>query len=90
MAKERALSTVAKSVYDALKGSETPLTLAELKGLVPEANSAHLVALRNRGLVASEQTVVETLKVVKSKVNLYTVAPTDEPDADAETDETAE
>ena len=75
MAKKRAeLSAGAKEVFDALKASGASLTLAELKELVPSANSSHLTALRNRDMVSAESTEKEVVTVAKRTVNVYSVA----------------
>lgn len=74
MAKEKRLnplSEVAQKVLDVVLAADAPMTLAEIKKTVPEANAAHLVALRNRGFVGSELTEIEQMKLVKSKVNVY-------------------
>lgn len=60
------LSADATAVLNALKNATSPMTLAELKAIVPSANSAHLTALRARNLVdASEkEIVVQTTRTV--------------------------
>lgn len=60
------LSVDATNVLNALKNASAPMTLAELKAIVPNANSAHLTALRSRGLVDANETeiVVETKRTV--------------------------
>lgn len=51
-----------------------PLTVAEMKEKgFAEANSAHLVALKRRGLIESEDTIIEVPTVVKRKVQLYKI-----------------
>jgi len=67
------LSATANAVLTALQSFPEGATLSQIKEILPEANAAHLVALRSRGLVGSEQVEIETVKIVKSKVNLYTV-----------------
>ena len=76
------LSAVAKEILEVLKGSDKPMTLAEVKEVVPTANSAHLTALGNRGLVGSEKVEKEVVTVAKRKVNEYTAL--DAPTEDAE------
>jgi len=87
MAKETVLSAVATEVYEALKNAKAPLTLAEIKEIVPKANSAHLTALANREMVVSEKVEKEVTRVVKTKVNSYFL-PTieDEPELEEETE----
>jgi hypothetical protein len=65
------LSETATEILEVLKASETPLTLAQIKTVVSGANPAHLVALRSRGLVNSEQVEVEVVKTTKAKVLQY-------------------
>jgi hypothetical protein len=49
-------------------------TMADLKDQgIADLNSANFTALVNRGLIASEQIVVEVPTVVKRKVNAYTL-----------------
>lgn len=78
MAKEKALSPIAEKALEVLKNLTEPVTLAELKELVPGVASAHLTALKTRGLVSAEQVEKEIARVVKSKVNAYSVVGTDE------------
>ena len=74
MAKKVApLSKEAKAVYEVLKNAEKPLTLAELAKKVEGLNSAHLTALKNRGLVGAEKVTKEVTVVQKREVNEYTV-----------------
>lgn len=77
MAKEKALSLVAEKALEVLKNLTEPVTLAELKELVPGVTSGHLTALKTRGLVSAEQVEKETVRVVKSKVNAYSAMDTD-------------
>ena len=50
------LSPVAQSIYDLMVAQGRPLTLADVQELgLTQANSAHFVALRNRGLITSEK-----------------------------------
>lgn len=65
------LSAGAQAVYDAMVNAGKPITMAELKEAGVNANPAHFTALRNRGLITSEQIEVETVRTVKSKVNEY-------------------
>ena len=68
------LSPVAQSILDLMKAEGRPLTLAEVRDLgIAEANSAHFVALRNRGFLTSEKVTREEMKLVKSEVNVYTL-----------------
>jgi hypothetical protein len=67
------LSETSLEILEVLKANETPMTLAEIKVTVPKANSAHLVALRTRNLVASEQVEIEVVKTSKVKVLQYAV-----------------
>jgi hypothetical protein len=87
MAKERELSAVAKEVFKALQSFPNGATLADIKKVVPNANSAHLVALKSRGLVNAEKVEIETERIVKSKVNSYSVIETDETDESESDDE---
>ena len=63
------LSPEASAVLNAIKESDGALTLAQLKELVPNANSAHLTALRTRGLISAEE--VEVITTSKRKVLAY-------------------
>lgn len=68
------LSPVAQSILDLMKAEGRPLTLAEVRDLgIADANSAHFVALRNRGFLTSEKVTREEMKLVKSEVNVYTL-----------------
>jgi hypothetical protein len=67
------LSETSNEILEVLKASETPMTLAQIKELVPNANSAHLTALRTRNLVEGEQVEIEVVKTTKAKVLQYTV-----------------
>lgn len=72
MAKRTApLSETATEVLRVLTEATEPMTLADVKEVVPTANPAHLTALANRGLVNAEK--VEKVVVVESKrkVNQY-------------------
>ncbi len=73
MAKRPELSPVAKEVLEVLKSAGKSMTLAEIKEVMPNANSAHLTALKNRGLVGAEQVEKEVVTVAKRKVNEYAV-----------------
>lgn len=71
------LSAGAKRAYEMLK-EFGPLTVAEMKEKgFAEANSAHLVALKRRGMIDSDEITVEVPTVVKRKVQLYTVVKND-------------
>ena len=72
LAKERALSEGAKQALEVVKNAEGSVTLADIKEVFEGANSSHLTALVNRGLVATEQVVKEVPTIVKRKVNAYT------------------
>ena len=63
------LSADATAVLTALRASDRPLTLAEIKTIVPTAAPAHLNALRTRGLVDAADTEVEVM--VKKTVLAY-------------------
>ena len=70
------LSPVAQSVYDLMVAQARPLTLAEVQALgITKANSAHFVALRNRGLITSEKIDKEVVTVTVRPVNVYSVNP---------------
>ncbi len=69
------LSPVALEVLDVLRASETPITLAEIKVIVPNANSAHLTALRTRNLVSAEE--VEKTVMATKKVLAYSTTATE-------------
>ena len=73
MAKVNKLSEGASKTLEMLKevGTATALELKE-KGL-ENLNSAHLVALSNRGLVESKDVEVEVQTIVKRKVKAYTI-----------------
>lgn len=60
------LSIVATQVLEALKNANAPMTLKEIKEIVPDANPAHLTALRTRELVNATETEV----VVQTKRNV--------------------
>ena len=82
--KVAALSATAVEILEVLKSAEKPMTLAEIKEVVPTANSAHLTALRNRSKVGAVEVEKEIVTVSKRKVLEYNVAEdTNEP---AETD----
>lgn len=66
------LSPKSLTVLAALKTAEKPLTLAELKTLVPDANPSNLTALVTRENVTAEQVEVTVMVPVKRKVNRYT------------------
>jgi hypothetical protein len=67
------LSDTATEILEVLRTAETPLTLAQIKVLVPSANSAHLTALRTRGLVIGDEVEVEVVKTTKTKVLQYVI-----------------
>jgi predicted transcriptional regulator len=72
MANQKSLSPKSLEALQILK--EGTFTMNELveRGL-DNLNSANLTALVNRGLISSEQVVVEVPTVVKRKVNAYTL-----------------
>ena len=63
------LSDEATAVLEVLRTAGKPLTLAELKVLMPSANSAHLTALRTRGLIEANE--VEVVVPTKRTVLAY-------------------
>ncbi len=65
------LSPVALEVKAVLENAEKPMTLKEIKEIVPTANSAHLTALRTRELVVAEE--VEVIVTSKAKVLAYSL-----------------
>jgi hypothetical protein len=68
------LSPIAVSIFNLMKAEGKALTLAEVQALgITEANASHFTALRNRGLIASEQIEKEVVTVAKRKVNVYTL-----------------
>ena len=69
--KQAELSAVATEVLEVVRASEKPMTLAEIKAIVPTANSAHLTALKTRGLVQAED--VEIVVQSKRTVLAYSV-----------------
>ena len=70
------LSPVAQSIYELMKAEGRPLTLAEVQALgIAEANSAHFVALRNRGLITSDKIEKEVVTVAVRPINVYSVNP---------------
>jgi uncharacterized membrane protein len=78
MAKETAkkvapLSDTSNEILEVLRASDVPMTLAQIKVLVPSANPANLTALRTRNLVEGEQVEIEVVKTTKAKVLQYTV-----------------
>ena len=78
MSKKPDLSPKAVEVFNLLKVHQEGLTVAGLKELgVEGVNSAHLVALKKRGLVESVEVEIEVPTVVKRKVQLYTVIKKD-------------
>lgn len=75
--KQKELSADAKRALEMLQENGT-LTLAEMKELGFEnVNSSHLTALKNRGLVTTEQIEKEVTTVVKRKVNAYSAVVTE-------------
>lgn len=70
--KTNELSEGAKTALALLKEHKEGLTIAKMKELGFEnANSSHLVALKKRGLIVSDETEIEVQTVVKRKVQLY-------------------
>ena len=76
--KVKELSDGAKSVLEVLENSEKALTLAEIKKTLPSANSSHLTALKNRGMVTSEPTEKLVTTVAKRTVNIYSAVEIEE------------
>jgi predicted transcriptional regulator len=72
MANQKSLSPKSLEALQILK--EGTFTMSELveRG-VENLNSANLTALVSRGLISSEQVVVEVPTVVKRKVNAYSL-----------------
>lgn len=69
--KERALSAESERALKMLK-EKGELTIADMKELgFDNVNSSHLTALKNRGLVQSEQVEKLVVSTVKRKVQLY-------------------
>ena len=67
------LSYHAREILTLLKDKET-LTLSEIKKMgITSANSSHLIALKNRGLVSSKMVTITELKPVKRKVLAFTI-----------------
>lgn len=77
MPKAKELSAGAKRALAILQENEGSMTLAEIKEAFPEANSSHLTALKNRGLVSTETVVKEVETIVKRKVNAYSALNTE-------------
>jgi hypothetical protein len=72
MAKKVAeLSAEATAVLGTLKNATAPMTLAQLKEVLPTANVAHLNALRTRSLVQAEE--VEITVQTKRTVLAYRI-----------------
>lgn len=71
MSKKPELSVVALEILEMLKSNKSGLTVANIKANGIDANSAHLVALKKRGLIDSEEVEIEVPTVVKRKVQLY-------------------
>ena len=63
--KKAELSPTALEIKALLETAEKPLTLKEIKETVPNANPAHLTALRARDLVNADE--VEVMVTSKSK-----------------------
>ena len=76
--KVKELSDGAKEVLAVLNDSESPMTLAEIKETLPSANSSHLTALKNRGMVTSEPTEKLVTTVAKRTVNIYSAVEIEE------------
>ena len=76
--KVKELSDGAKEVLAVLTDSESPMTLAEIKETLPSANSSHLTALKNRGMVTSEPTEKLVTTVAKRTVNIYSAVEIEE------------
>jgi DNA-binding transcriptional ArsR family regulator len=65
------LSVTAKAILDLISKSRNPLSLDEIKKAIPDANSSHLTALRNRGLVSAEKVEKEVTVTATREVNVY-------------------
>lgn len=74
--KETPLSETATKVLEFVR--ENPeTTMADIKKEIPNANPAHLNALRNRGLVSAEKIEKEVLVTTKRKVLSYSPVETE-------------
>ena len=74
MAKVNKLSEGSLKVLEIMKASNTGMTVAEIKENGFEGvNSSHLTALKNRGIVESQEVVREVVSVTKRKMNVYTL-----------------
>lgn len=76
MSKEKKVAPLSQGALDALemlKGNPDGLTIADMKALGLKANSSHLTALRNRGLIESEEVEIEVPVVQKRKVQKYRI-----------------
>jgi hypothetical protein len=73
MAKVRELSPVALEVLEVLEKAEKPMTLREIKEVVPTAQPAHLTALVTREKVTAEKVDRVETREVKTTVNIYQV-----------------
>ena len=71
MANKKPLSQHSQKALSFLKGQTEPTIMASIE--VEGLNSAHLTALKNRGLVETVQVEIEVPTVVKRKVNAYTL-----------------
>lgn len=76
------LSPKAKEILEFIKESDRPLTQAEIAESVEGVNSAHLTALKNRGLVTAEKIEKIVVTESKRKVNEYTAVALEEKDAE--------
>lgn len=76
MAKVNPLSPGAVQALEILKAADAPMTLAEMnEGLDTPIASAHLTALKRRGLVDSEKVEIEVVTV--REVNAYSATGED-------------
>ena len=76
MKEKTPLSLGAKSALKLLE-EKGALTIAQMKELGLDANSSHLTALKNRGLIESETVIVEVPTITKRKVQLYSIVKND-------------
>lgn len=73
MAKETPLTEGSVRALEALKSVGKPVTLNQLNEMVDEPiASAHLTALKRRGLISTTQTEVPVTRM--QKVNVYSIS----------------
>ena len=76
MSKEKKVAQLSQGALDALamlKENQDGLTIADMKALGLNANSSQLTALRNRGLIDSEEVEIEVQVIQKRKVQKYRI-----------------